>query len=189
MGRSGSGKGTQIELLKKFLENNNQLVYHFESGNLFRSMIKAEGYSSDKLRTFLDSGNLVPDFLTDWLLINNLINNLENNKQILILDGYPRTMNQVDTLASALLYYDRKDVVVLHIEVSEQEVRRRMYERARGDDMDIEAIENRIEYYNQKVLPTIEKLRNKDNYKVIDIDGEGDINRIQDSIKQILNIN
>lgn len=189
MGRSGSGKGTQIALLKKSLESNNNDVYHFESGNLFREMIKGQGYTSEQLRTFLKKGELVPDFFTDWLLVNGLVENLKNKEQILILDGYPRTLNQVATLDHALNYYQRTNVVVLHIEVSEQEVRRRMIERGRGDDVNMEAVENRILFYNEQVLPTIELLRTKVNYSVIDINGEGDIDDIQTAVQEALKNN
>lgn len=187
MGRSGSGKGTQIELLKKYLQEHNQDVYHFESGNLFRGMIKGEGYTSDRLREILKKGELVPDFFTDWLLVNGLVNNLNNQDQVLILDGYPRTQPQSETLDTALEYYGRKEgVAVLHIEVSEDEVRRRMIERGRGDDIDMDAVNNRIRFYNEKVLPTIEDLRGRDNYTVIDINGEGDIDDIQKTIQSTI---
>jgi adenylate kinase len=190
MGRSGSGKGTQIALLKQHLNSHNHDVYHFESGNLFREMIKGEGYTSDKLREFLKTGALVPDFFTDWLLVNGLVENLNSKAETLILDGYPRTRNQAETLDQALEYYQRNsNVVVLHIEVSEEEVRRRMIERGRGDDINREAVENRIHFYNQEVLPTLASLRMKDNYSVIDINGEGNIDDIQAIVKKALNIN
>ena len=187
MGRSGSGKGTQIALLKEFLQAQNESVYHFESGNLFREMIKGQGYASDQLRSILKKGELVPDFFTDWLLVNGLNNNLMNKEQTLILDGYPRTIAQVNTLDQALSFYGReKDIVVVHVEVSEEEVRRRMIERGRGDDIDMEAVENRIKFYNEKVIPGLELLRTKENYTVIDINGEGNIDNIQESIKSAL---
>lgn len=187
MGRSGSGKGTQIALLKEFLENNNESVYHFESGNLFRGMIKGEGYTSDQLRSRIEKGILIPDFFTDWLLINGLNENLKTKDQILILDGYPRTNIQTETLDNALGFYGRNNnILVLHIEVSEEEVRRRMIERGRGDDSNMVAVENRIKFYNEKVLPSLEILRNKENYTVVDINGEGDIDDIQNNIRKSL---
>lgn len=188
MGRSGSGKGTQIALLKEYLESHNESVYHFESGNLFREMIKGEGYTSDQLRTILKKGELVPDFFTDWLLVNGLVENLKNPEQILVLDGYPRTLNQAHTLGEALSYYNRTEVVVVHIEVSEAEVRRRMVERGRLDDSNRESVENRIRFFNEKVLPTLDHLRTLENYQVIDINGEGSIEDIKNNIKQALNL-
>lgn len=184
MGRSGSGKGTQIGLLKEFLEENNESVYHFESGNLFREMIKGSGYTSDQLRDILKKGQLVPDFFTDWLLVNNLNTHLIDNDQIVILDGYPRTIAQAQTLQEALSFYGRSDnIIIIHVDVSENEVRRRLQGRGRGDDVDMGAVENRIQFHNEQVLPTIEYLREQENYSVIDIDGEGDIDSIQESIK------
>jgi adenylate kinase len=188
MGRSGSGKGTQVALLKEYLEKNAD-VYHFESGHLFREMIKGEGYTNEAIRDILGKGDLVPDFFTDWLLVNALIHNITNKNQIILLDGYPRTLHQVETLEHALSFYGRnQNIVVLHINVSEQEVRRRIAERGRGDDISQQAIENRIQWYNENVLPTIELLRTKPHYTVIDIHGEGDIMNIQTDIRNKLNI-
>lgn len=190
MGRSGSGKGTQIALLKEFLENNNKSVYHFESGNLFRNMIKGEGYTSDQLRDILKKGQLVPDFFTDWLLVDGLNDNLKTKDQILILDGYPRTSIQAETLGEALDFYGRyENILVVNVDVSEGEVRRRMIERGRGDDTRMEAVENRIKFYNEKVLPSLEKLRLKEEYTVVDINGEGDISNIQKLIISALTSN
>jgi adenylate kinase len=151
-------------------------------------MIQSKGYTPDKLREFLNSGKLVPDFLTDWLLVNNLVNNLKNQDQILVLDGYPRTLNQVATLEDTLKYYGRTKVTIIHVEVSEQEVRRRMLERGRSDDLKVKSIENRIHFYNETVIPTLEILRNKDKYTVIDINGEGEVDDIQESIRKNLTI-
>lgn len=189
MGRSGSGKGTQIGLLKQHLEEQAD-VYHFESGHLFREMIKGEGNTNDAIREILAKGDLVPDFFTDWLMVNALVENITNQDQILIFDGYPRTLHQVQTLDETLRFYNRdQHIVVLHIDVSEQEVRRRMAERGRGDDAHQEAINTRITWYNENVLPTIELLRTKPNYTVIDIEGEGDIMDIQSDIRNKLNLN
>lgn len=188
MGRSGSGKGTQIALLKQHLEEQAD-VYHFESGHLFREMIKGEGYTNDAIREILAKGDLVPDFFTDWLMVNALVENLKDKKQVLILDGYPRTLHQAQTLEETLSFYDRNsDIIVLHIDVSEEEVRRRMAERGRKDDGEQAAIDNRIAWYNDNVLPTLDRLRAKSNYTVIDIHGEGDIMDIQKDIRQKLNL-
>ncbi len=187
MGRSGSGKGTQINLLKEYLQEQlNKSVYHFESGSLFRGMIKGDGYTSERLREILKRGELVPDFFTDWLLINGFVENLVDENQILILDGYPRTIPQTETLEKALRYYGREKALVIHVDVSEEEVRRRMLERGRGDDVNMDAVNNRIKFFNEEVLPSIETLRNHENYTVVDINGEGSVEDIQENIKGLI---
>jgi adenylate kinase family enzyme len=63
-----------------------------------------------------------------------------------------------------------------------------MLERGRSDDLKVKSIENRIHFYNETVIPTLEILRNKDKYTVIDINGEGEVDDIQESIRKNLTI-
>jgi adenylate kinase len=187
IGRSGSGKGTQVELLKNFLEEQNPeaSIFHFESGAHFRKFIEAPGYTSELMRSILGKGKLAPDFITGWLLVEALVANFKE-KQTLILDGFPRTQTQALMLDSAMEYYNRENIKVIHIDVSEDEVRRRMRARGRVDDANPDVIESRISWYNQNVIPTINYLRMKPLYEVIDINGEQPMDVIQQEIRQRL---
>ena len=184
MGRSGSGKGTQIELLKELYKSKSphQNILHFEPGNIFRSMVESGSYPGKKVHNATAAGKLVPDFITNGLFVSDLAHNLEGENQLLIFDGYPRSINQAEALDQALKYYDRNSAVIIHVEVSEQEVRNRLASRGRADDIEDKALNTRIMFYNDSVLPTIEWYRNHPNYTVLDINGEGDINSIQGSI-------
>ena len=83
-------------------------------------------------------------------------------------------------------YYKRNNIKVIDIKVSEDEVRRRMKERGRSDDKDMEIVNTRIEWYNQNVLPTIEYLASQEQYNIITIDGEQDIEKVhQDIIEKL----
>jgi adenylate kinase len=189
IGRSGSGKGTQIELLKKHLNDgaSDTSIFHFESGDHFRNFIKADGYTSELMRSIIAEGKLAPDFITGWLLVDAMVKDFKRG-QTLILDGFPRTQTQALMLDSAMEYYDRTDIKVVHIDVSEDEVRRRMASRAREDDKAREVIERRITWYNENVIPTINYLRMKPEYEVIDINGEQAIEEIQKEIIQRLGL-
>lgn len=183
IGRSGSGKGTQIELLKKYLEEHHSEtpLLHFESGQHFRNFIKSDGYTSELMRNIIAEGKLAPDFITGWLLVDTLVKEFKEG-QTLILDGFPRTQTQALMLDSAIDYYHRKNVKVIHIDVSEKEVIRRMEHRGRKDDTTDEIIRQRIQWYNDNVIPTISYLRMKPIYEVIDINGEQDIEEIHREI-------
>jgi adenylate kinase len=189
MGRSGSGKGTQINLLKEYLAQQQPTfnIFHFESGSHFRNFIKAEGYTSELMRGIISEGVLAPDFITEWLLSDSFVKNMTKEDQILILDGFPRTLNQAYTLDSAMDYYKRTNIKVIHIDVSENEVRRRMLERGRKDDVDIDAIENRIEWYNKNVIPTIEYFDTQEQYNVHHINGEQTIEEVHQDIIRTVN--
>lgn len=189
IGRSGSGKGTQIELLKEHLTTTRPegSIFHFESGQHFREFIKAEGYTSELMRNIIAEGKLAPDFITGWLLVDALVKGFKKG-QTLILDGFPRTQTQALTLDSAMEYYNRENIKVVHIDVSEDEVRRRMKSRGRADDTSHDVIESRIAWYNQNVIPTINYLRTKPQYEVIDINGEQSIEEIQKELIQRLGL-
>ena len=184
MGRSGSGKGTQINLLKESYnkENTESSIFHYEAGNIFREIIKSGNYSSNLIKKITEEGGLVPDFITDSLFISRMVDQFQGDNQLIIFDGYPRSFIQADSLDKTLQYFGRSHAVVLHIKVSEEEVRTRMAERGRYDDKDSAVLENRIKFYNESVLPTLERYRTNSRYTVIDIDGEGDVNDIHKDI-------
>ena len=187
MGRSGSGKGTQIKLLKSYLSDiyPDEKVLHFESGDGFRSLVKDEGYTNDRIREIIAKGELVPDFITEWLLTDFLVKNMET-ETFSIFDGFPRTLKQAKTMDDIIDYYQLPNVKIIDVSVSEDEVRRRMLARGRGDDQ-LDVINKRIEWYNTNVLPVIQYFKENENYKVLSINGEQSIDGVFQEIKEKLN--
>lgn len=184
MGRSGSGKGTQINLLKEAYRaaHADSEILHFEPGNLYRSIVKSDSYSGKKVKELTSAGKLVPDFITNGLFISHMVDEIVSDEQLLIFDGYPRSVNQAEFLDQGLKYYGREEATVVHFHVSEAEVRARLAARGRGDDVDESALNTRIEFYNKSVLPSIEWYKNHPDYTYIEVNGEGDIDTIQQSI-------
>lgn len=184
MGRSGSGKGTQINLLKNYYlsENNNQDILHFEPGNIFRKLVQSGQYTGQKIKESTEAGKLVPDFITNGLFTSEMLHNLNSENQLLIFDGYPRSINQAEMLDRVLKYFGRNSAIVVHVDVSEQEVRDRLTARGRNDDADMSALNTRIEFYNQSVLPAVEFYKNHEDYTLINVDGEGEVDNIHADI-------
>lgn len=189
IGRSGSGKGTQIQLLQDYLTQQypSHDIFYFGSGEHFRSFVQQDGYTNQIMRDILAQGTLAPDFITEWLLVDAMVKRMKDKDQVLVLDGFPRTINQAHTLDSALDYYKREHIHVLHIDVSEDEVRRRMLDRERGDDQ-LETIQKRIDWYNENVVPTITHLEQQDNYQVYHINGEQSPEAVHEEIITALGI-
>lgn len=184
MGRSGSGKGTQINLLKNYYlsKDSEQDIFHFEPGNIFRQIVRSGQYTGTKIKESIDAGKLVPDFITNGLFTSDLVHNLNSEEQLLIFDGYPRSIDQVEMLDRVLKYFGRESAVVIHVKVSEEEVRNRLTARGRTDDADMEALNTRIDFYNNSVLPTVEFYHNHPDYTLINVNGEGEVEDIHNHI-------
>jgi len=89
LGAPGSGKGTQAELLGAEYQD---LVIHISTGQLLRDYIKQGSVRANQLKTIIDSGKLVPDEEIFLVLEDKLKD--YNYQNIIILDGFPRTLNQ-----------------------------------------------------------------------------------------------
>ena len=188
IGSSGSGKGTQITFLKEYIKEHYPETHmiHYDSGTHFRSFVERDGYTSKQMSDILGRGELAPDFITGWLLVDELVNKLTPEK-MLILDGFPRTMSQANMFDSAVQYYKLEGIKIINIEVSDDEVRRRMIARGRVDDKKPEIIENRISWYKDNVIPVVEHFRENNNYNVIDINGEQSVDGVFKEIIEKLN--
>jgi len=187
MGPSGSGKTTQAALLKEYLKtiNPDRHILHVETGSRFREFIENEGYTNELMKKIIGKGILAPDFITEWLFVNDLVNDLREDT-LLILDGFPRTTSQIMTLDSALAYYGRNSVYALNISLDAEGIKNRLLLRGRADDQNTEAIENRIDWYEKTVRPTIEHLRAQPQYHVFDIDGGVSIEEVKAQIIKAL---
>ena len=190
IGRSGSGKGTQARLLKDSLEKSDAStpVFYLETGKLFRKFFDQDTYAARRSKEIINEGGIGDTFVANWLWGNAMIENLQGNEH-LILDGAPRNTRQARALDSALYFYNRQDPLpyVFYINISEEEARERMEDRARGADDDDDAISRKLAWFDTEVLPAIEWYRLKDRYKLVEIDGEREIDEIHQDIMKHIN--
>ncbi len=188
IGRSGSGKGTQIDLLKRYITEINPKIesYSFVMGNTFRLFMKDGGCAQDMIRDITTKGMLVPDLITNSLFVSELLFNL-NPEQHLYIDGIPRSLSQAKAVVEILEFYNRSNPIIINIEVSEEEVEKRMVSRGRSDDTK-EAIIERLNFYNKNVIPAIEYLKEKSEFTYIKINGKRSIKEIHLDIIKHLNL-
>ncbi len=106
----------------------------------------------------------------------------------LLIDGFPRVVDEAKVLESALAFYQRQSIDVIHIQAPEAVVRERMVSRAREDDTQ-ESIEERLRWYKMETLPVVEYYRVRPDTKVHDIDGTASIDEVHTAILQALNLN
>lgn len=186
IGRSGCGKGTQADLLMKYLCEQNLAckTLHIESGALLREFVKGSSYSQKKCKEILDKGGLMPEFLVVGLWSNYLLNTLETGENI-VFDGCPRKLHEAVTLDSALKFYKLDRTNVIFMNVSRDWSKARLNARKRADDTE-EDIENRLNWFETEVMPTINYYKNNKDYNFYDINGEQTIEKVHEDIIKAL---
>ncbi len=188
IGRSGSGKGTQYQLLKEYLSTiDKREIFAFEMGKAYRDFLAIENNLGAAIGKHLyDTGRLMPNFITSSFFVTHILLELKKD-QHLFIDGYPRSIPQLEELNKLIEYYGFEKSIVLDIDVPEEEVKARMLLRGRRDDT-VAAIENRFAYYRTDILPVIEILKNDAHYQYIKIDGMPTPEEIHEDIKKKLGI-
>ncbi|NNL96459.1 MAG: adenylate kinase [Xanthomonadales bacterium] len=152
LGAPGSGKGTQAALLEQRLG-----VPHISTGVLFRKAVKDQTPLGQRIKTIMDSGDLVPDDLTLELLEERM--NRDDTKSGFILDGYPRNLAQAESLDILLEKLGMPVQEAVQIDVDTEEVVARIAKRAaeegRSDDTE-EVVRNRMRVYQEQTAPVVD---------------------------------
>ena len=133
----GSGKGTQVDLLRKYLENKKMAsdILYTSTGVEFRKIMESGSYTGQLVKETLEKGFLQPNFITTSLFTNILISGMQE-ETCLIADGYPRTILQAESFEAMVKFYQRRDVKIIYIELSKAEATKRLRLRGRHDDTD-----------------------------------------------------
>jgi adenylate kinase len=105
----------------------------------------------------------------------------------LLIDGFPRTVEEAVVLETALSFYERTNVTIFFLDVSEELVRERMKLRARKDDTDA-AIEVRLRDYREKTLPVVTYYEQRPGTRTIHIDATRGIDEIAGDIAHRLGL-
>jgi len=185
-GNIGAGKGTQVELLQKVLEDNTgKKVVLGSSGNRYRELIALGGHTGLLVKTILDQGKLLPDFLTNGIFTSIIVSELDKNSH-LICDGYPRTIYQSKFFIETMQFYSRNEIEIIYVDVSKDEAIRRIQLRARDDDTK-EGIKNRFEEYENNVIPAMEYLE-KEGFRIHKINGERSVEDVHGDIIKSLGL-
>lgn len=180
IGPPGAGKGTQAA----------QLAQHFEipaisTGDIFRENVRNETPLGLEAKAFMDRGEYVPDTLTNALVRDRL--NQQDAIIGFLLDGFPRTIDQVTELDYILDESGKKLDVVVQLTADGEELLRRLSGRAieqgRSDDTP-EVIKRRLNVYEVQTAPLIDVYASRG--LVAKIDGLGDISEVTSRIIEAL---
>ena len=172
MGPPGAGKGTQATVIADHLG-----VPAISTGDIFRANVSRETELGLEAKRYMDAGEYVPDTVTNAMVRDRLAQ--VDAEGGFLLDGYPRTLAQVDELDAMLheLGSDLDAVVVLTVD--RDEVVQRLLKRAelegRTDDTE-EVIRRRQEVYAEQTAPLIEVYA--DRGLLTEVDGMGAVDEV-----------
>jgi adenylate kinase len=180
IGPPGAGKGTQAALLA-----NAYSIPAISTGDIFRANVKNETELGLKVKSIMDRGEYVPDSLTNELIRDRL--SQADAEAGFLLDGYPRTNDQVNELDDILGSQHRNlDAVILLVADTDELVRRllkRAQEQDRADDTEA-VIRHRQNVYLEQTQPLIEIYSARD--LVVEIDGLGQVGEVTERILNAL---
>ncbi len=176
IGAPGAGKGTQAERLSASFG-----IPAISTGDIFRHNVKNETELGKQAKAFMDRGEYVPDSLTNDLVRDRLAQ--QDAKDGFLLDGYPRTLDQVNELDDILASHGQSlDAVVLLTADTDEVVRRllgRAIEQGRADDTE-EVIRRRLEVYAEQTAPLVDLYQARG--LVVAIDGLGEVAEVTERI-------
>jgi adenylate kinase len=179
MGPPGAGKGTQAETLAERYH-----AAHISTGDIFRANVKEQTDLGRTAQKYMDAGEYVPDEVTNAMVKERIS---RDDAESFILDGYPRTLDQVETLDSMLGELDRPLDAVIELVVDSEELIGRLLKRAetsgRADDTE-DVIRHRQEVYTAETDPLVKAYGARGLLR--EVDGMGDVDEVEQRIAQAL---
>lgn len=180
-GAPGCGKGTQSNLI---IEQYG--LQHFSTGDMLRKEIAEQTEMGKEAERYISKGNLVPDQMIIDIITATLKKTCGQCKGI-ILDGFPRTVEQGRSLEKLMDSLGQPTMVMLDIQVPRRELINRLLIRGetsdRSDD-NLETIKKRLEVFEVKTAPVIEYYQSLGKYRAID--GLGTMEEVFARIKQVV---
>ena len=207
LGAPGAGKGTQA---KKIAEK--YQIPHISTGDIFRANIKGGTELGMKAKTFMDQGMLVPDEITIGMLMDRI--GQEDCINGYVLDGFPRTIPQAESLTKALAERGEKVDYAINVDVPDENIINRMsgrraclgcgatyhitfnppvkegicdtcgQELVLRDDDKPETVKKRLDVYHQQTQPLINYYKNAE--VLVEVDGTQPMDAVFQGIVEIL---
>lgn len=174
VGPPGAGKGTQAERLAERLN-----VPHISTGDLFRSNLRDQTPLGVEAKRFIDAGDLVPDKVTVDMVSDRL--DKPDTAVGFILDGFPRTVSQAESLTGLLQSSDSELDAVVELTVPDDTVVKRLLGRGRSDDTE-EVIRRRQQVYRDDTAPLLDFYRSR----LVSVNAVGTVEEITDRLLNTL---
>lgn len=176
IGPPGAGKGTQAERLLATYS-----LAHLSTGDMLRAARDAKTEVGQEADQYMSAGELVPDEIILTIVAQRL--NQPDCQEGYLLDGFPRTIAQAETLDTMLEEQGTPLSAVLELQVPEDELFQRLAGRGRADDSP-EVIRQRLVAYRRQTQPLLEYYATRGLLR--SIDGVGTVDEIFDRAKAVL---
>jgi len=182
-GISGSGKGTQADLLEKFLRERDPArdVVRAEMGNLARAFMKSGTPLAEAANSIVSSGGLLPSFIPIHLLVKHFDEAKVVGDEHFIFDGTFRKPLQSEVGDEIAQFYGRAEKHAIMLDLRKDAARTRLLARGRADDATIEALDRRFEWFEKDVIPSFHRLGEL-GWKMHEVNGEGTIEGIHGEV-------
>jgi adenylate kinase len=182
MGPPGAGKGTQAKYIADHFG-----IPAISTGDIFRANVSKGTPLGIEAAKYMDAGDYVPDEVTN-LMVRDRIDEEDANPGFL-LDGYPRTLAQVEELDGMIKHTGHALDAVVVLTVDPDEIVQRLLQRAqvegRADDTE-DVIRRRQELYTEQTEPLIDVYRNRGI--LIEVDGMGEVDDVTNRIFDALDV-
>ena len=176
LGAPGAGKGTQAASLADLYQ-----IPHVSTGDILRAAVANQTSLGIQAKTYMDSGDLVPDQLVVELIRERLAQS--DAQSGWILDGFPRTVPQAEFLDELLHAIHQPYDHVINFDVPDNVLVKRLLGRGRADDTE-EIIRNRLKVYRDKTAPLISFYQDRD--RLVQMNGDQAMVKITDDLKALL---
>ena len=188
-GPQGSGKGTQVTLLKKYLaEHGGRTVLNIEMGGLLRAIVQTRTNAGTRIGEIINDGRILPSFVPISIFTHEMFENFTGEEH-LIFEGVARRVEQSQMLHDELEFFGRDPYDVVLLEIPKEESLKRLKSRAalegRVDDLDEAKMLRRLAWYDEHVVPALrefEKLGQRVHY----VDGIGSVDEIHARVLKAL---
>ncbi|MEI8338021.1 MAG: nucleoside monophosphate kinase [bacterium] len=191
-GRSGCGKGTQSNLLTKYLNETdpNAGVFYVSTGDELRKLAKAETISGKETKRIIDSGEFMPAFIAVLMWATVMTRDYKEGMHM-ILDGSPRKLEEADIFDSVAPFYKLGKPKMVYMNVSKEWATDKLLKRAlsqgRADDA-AESIERRMKAFDESLYPVINSYRERSDVDFMEINGEQTIEEVHKAIMSALDL-
>ena len=180
MGPPGAGKGTQAVGLARWIGGP-----HISTGDILRENVKQQTDLGKSAQRYMAAGEYVPDTITNAMVRERLAQ--PDARHGFVLDGYPRTAEQVEALDEVLAAGGVALDGVIELQVDLAELTKRLRNRAGTDHRDDDAEDiavHRQEVYTSVTVPLLREYRTRG--LLIEVDGVGDVDTVSSRLRELI---